>query len=117
MNAYMEMIYINKNGDARKTGIGAAMATDAETLIAFESNKSLAVKTGDFLLDYYDASGDLVDTIPITKESFKAITGERVESDEFYNQKDADYWNRTRKEWAGAQAVGIAYQSSKGSGE
>lgn len=104
MSAYMRMIYIDSDRNARHTGVGAAMATDAETRKAFEDARSLSVDfdRADFLLDLLDAAGDLVDTLAIRKEDFESITGEKVQSDAYYRQYDQQYWDKARREHAKA---------------
>jgi hypothetical protein len=98
MKSYMQMIYIDTDGDARHTGVGAAMQTDAATWAAFNALRPLSCQFDDaaFLLDYHDANGDLVDTLAIKREDFAAITGEQVMSDAYYRQKDGDYWAEAR---------------------
>ena len=94
----MQMIYIDSDGDARHTGVGAAMQTDAATWAAFNAVRPLSCQFEDaaFLLDYHDGSGDLVDTLAIRREDFAPITGEEAMSDAYYRQKDREYWAKAR---------------------
>lgn len=92
---YMEMIYIDSDGDARVTNVGAAMANARETRKAF---KDLKARYGEgdfssaaFLCDLHTANGDIEDTIAIRREDFTAITGEPVLSDAEYRKIDNDY--------------------------
>lgn len=102
MRSRMEMHFIDSHGQARKTGVGAVMDTDAETYAAFLSAKRLDVdgQKADFLLDYYNRRGDLSDTIGITCASFERITGRPVLSEAEYLKIDADFW-RDMRETAG----------------
>jgi hypothetical protein len=94
--SYMQMIYIDSDRNARHTGVGAAMETDAATWAAFNAlrPRSCDINDAAFLLDYHDANGDLVDTLAIRREDFAAITGEKALSDAYYRQKDNEYWAR-----------------------
>lgn len=100
MSSYMQMIYIDSDGDARQTGVGAAMETNAATRKAFNALRPLAAPFDQaaFLCDYHDRNGDLVDTIAIRRDDFTRITGEPVKSDAEYRRIDADYWREARKE-------------------
>lgn len=102
MMSHMTMIYIDGNGDACQTGVGAAMETNAETWAAFNRHRAAEVPKGHarFLLDYYNAKGDLVDTIRLDATAFEAITGEKVKTDAEYQQIDDDYWAPTREKLA-----------------
>ena len=91
------MIYIDTDGNARKTGCGAAMDSNSETLAAFNSYRHLNVGNPVFLLDYYNAKGNLSDTIGIASGDFPRITGEAVKSDEHYKKVDADFWRDARE--------------------
>jgi hypothetical protein len=98
MSSYMQMIYIDSKGDARHTGVGAAMETNAATRRAFNAPRPLAAPFDQaaFLCDYHDRKGDLVDTIAIRREDFTRITGEPVKSDAEYRRIDAEYWREAR---------------------
>jgi hypothetical protein len=102
--AYMQMIYIDTDGDARHTNVGVAMNSNSETRHAFEALRPLSVDfaMADFLLDLHDANGDLVDTLAIRKEDFPIITGEVVKSDADYRRIDRQYWVRARRQHARA---------------
>lgn len=105
MMSYMQMIYIDDDGDARQTKVGAAMATNALTWAAFNSYRQLEVPSSNarFLLDYYNAKGDLGDTILLDAARYEAITGEKVKTDAEYRAIDAAYWAAAREERAAAQ--------------
>ena len=94
MRRYMEMIFIDAEGNARKTGVGAEFESDRATTEAFESVRASAsdIKTAPFLLDLHEDNGDLIDTIPISAETFAAVTGEPVLSDAEYIAVDEQYW-------------------------
>jgi hypothetical protein len=103
-SAYMQMIYIDADGNARHTGVGAAMNSDADTRRAFEALRRLSVDFDEaaFLLDLHEANGDLVDTLAIRKKDFPAITGEAVKSDVDYRRIDQQYWAKAQREHAKA---------------
>lgn len=96
--SYMYMIYIDSDGDARQTNVGAAMDTNAETWAAFNSYRRLDVPSEKavFLLDYHNAKGDLCETIRIDALAFESLTGEKVKTDAEYRQIDDDYWSDAR---------------------
>jgi hypothetical protein len=107
MMSYMTMIYIDDDGDARQTGAGAAMETNAETWAAFNRHRAAGVPKGSarFLLDYYNAKGDLVDTILLDAAAFEAITGEKVKTDLEYRKIDEKYWSDARASYAAKRAA------------
>lgn len=94
MTSRMEMIYIDSDGHARQTGIGAIFDSNADTFAAFRSAKphDVGPERAEFLLDYYNRKGDLTDTIGITRAVFERITGEQAKSDAEYRAIDAAYW-------------------------
>lgn len=94
----MEMIFIDTDGQARKTGIGAIMDTPLETWLAFLSAKSLEVSAerAQFIIDYYNRAGELSDSIRIDAAGFRQITGEDPKSDAEYRQIDRDFWRDVR---------------------
>jgi sugar/nucleoside kinase (ribokinase family) len=98
MTSYMQMIYIDTDGNARHTGVAAAMETNAATRKAFNSHRPFGVPFAQaaFLCDYYDRRGDLVDTIAIRREDFTRITGEPVKSNAQYRRIDAEFWREAR---------------------
>lgn len=86
----MEMIYIDSDRQARKTGCGAIMDTPEQTWAAFRSVRrhEVPIEEADFLLDYYNRRGDLSDTIAISGRTFTKITGHRVLSEAEYRAID-----------------------------
>lgn len=107
MMSYMTMIYIDDDGNARQTGVGAAMDTNAETLAAFNRHRAAEVPKGSarFLLDYHNAKGDLTDTIRLDANAFEAITGETVKTDAEYRQIDEKYWRDAREAYDAKRAA------------
>lgn len=105
-NSYMQMIFIDSDDQALHTNVGAAQETDAQTWATFRSYRRLGVsfKEAAFLLDYYNRKGDLADTIALSKESFRAITGERVRTEAEYRKIDDEYWDKARSEYAATSA-------------
>lgn len=99
MASFMEMIFIDSDGDARQTDMRRALETDAGTWAAFRRYKrySVDLKEAMFLLDYYNRSGDLADTIAIDAAGFTAITGHHPKDDSAYRQIDRDFWKEVRK--------------------
>ena len=98
MQSRMEMIYIDSDGHARQTGVGAIFDSNAETFAAFRSAKprDIGSERAEFLLDYYNRRGDLSDTIGITRVDFERISGMRALSDAEYRAIDAAHWNTAR---------------------
>lgn len=96
--SYMELIYIDIEGDARQTGLRRALDTDAATWAEFRSYRrhSVDIKQARFLLDYHNRKGDLGDTIAIDRDGFKAITGHAPKGDADYRKIDADFWNEVQ---------------------
>lgn len=97
MNSRMEMIFIDSDGQARKTGVGAVMDTPEETWRDFRSRKHLDVgfENADFILDYYNRDGDLSDSIGIKRQDFERITGEKALSESEYREIDRAYWEKS----------------------
>lgn len=102
--SYMQMIYIDDSDNARHTGVGAAFKTNAECWAQFQMCREFEVPKGrcKFLLDYYNAKGDLADTILLDAAGFAHIANETVKTDAEYRQIDADYWVKARTEYAAA---------------
>lgn len=105
--AEMEMIFIASDGNALKTGVGAAGATNAETWAMFRNARRAAVPQlrAQFLLDYYSAKGDLVDTIFLDASGYRLITGERVKTEAQYRKIDAAYWAKVTKNYRKQKAA------------
>ena len=91
--ARMDIIDV-RSGDARKTGVGAIFETDEVTLAAFNSAKRLEVprERADFLIDYRDDQGDIVDTIPITADGYRQVVGEEPRVPAYNEAYDRAYW-------------------------
>lgn len=94
MQSYMEMIYIDAEDQARHTNIGRSAESNAATWAEFNGYRYLAVdiKTAKFLLDYYNAKGDLAGTVAVDADGFSAITGQAPKSEAEYVKIDEDYW-------------------------
>ena len=94
MGRYMTSLYLGTGNDGYHTGIGAEFETDAETTEAFESAKALDtdIKTAPFIIDLREANGDIVDSIAVSEEGYKSITGEPVLSEAEYIEIDREYW-------------------------
>lgn len=107
--SYMMMIYIDNDDNARQTGVGAAMKTNALTWAAFKSYRWLEVPKdrAKFLLDYHNAKGDLADTILLDAAGFEAISNEKVKTDAAYRKIDAAYWAKARKEYDAAKRKAV----------
>ncbi|MDV7248906.1 hypothetical protein [Xanthomonas hortorum] len=99
MSSYMEMFYVDSTQQVRKTGLGVALESDAETKAAFETYRKhqVAWEGATFLLDYRDAEGDLTDTIALDAAGFKAITGEQPKSEEDYRRTDQQFWRNVKE--------------------
>lgn len=107
MMSYMQMIYIDSDDNARQTGLGAAMGTNALTWAAFNSYRHLEVpeSRARFLLDYYNAKGDLGDTILLDAAGFETISNEKIKTDAEYRTIDTDYWAAAREEYDAARKI------------
>ena len=83
---YMTMIFIDSNNHARLTDVGAEFESDAATVAAFESARSLdiGVEKADFILDLCADNDDIIDSIAVSAESYTEITGEPVLSEDEY---------------------------------
>lgn len=94
----IEIIYIASDDNARKTDMAHAGKSNAHTWATFKDFRRYAVdiKAARFLLDYYNAKGDLADTIPISTEGFTAITGQSPKSEAEYGEIDRRYWDAAR---------------------
>ena len=104
----MEMIFVDDQGRAYKTGIGAMGKTDDETLQLFGSAKALEDRgSGEgFLLDLLNDSGEVVDTIPLSSTGFEQITGEKAKSAAEYREFDKAFWAGVKAEVrAGSQLM------------
>lgn len=108
--AEMEMIFIASDGHALKTGVGAAGKTNAETWAMFRNAKRAEISKlrAQFLLDYYNAKGDLVDTILLDAAGYRLITGERVKTEAQYRKIDTAYWAKATKKYRAERANAAA---------
>lgn len=97
--SYMQMIFIDSDDLARHTNVGAAMDSNKATWAAFNSYRHLEVERDQatFLLDYYNAKGDLSDTIRLDATGFSAVTGEKPKTEAAYHRIDANYWCRAAR--------------------
>lgn len=98
MRSYIEILYIDSDGQARKTDMEHVGASNAETWEEFRSLRRYAVdsETGRFLLDYHNGKGDLADTICIDIGGFVAITGSQPKTDAAYRAIDLQYWRNAQ---------------------
>jgi|HubBroStandDraft_4_1064222.scaffolds.fasta_scaffold00019_81 hypothetical protein len=100
MSAYMKMIYIDSDQNARHTNMGLERDSFAEMKAEFEKCREHAVDqaSATFLLDLHNDAGDLEDTIPLDDRGFVAITGAKKLSDAVYRKIDDEYWSEARKQ-------------------
>ena len=106
MELYLEITYIDSDGQARKTPHGALGKNNAETREMFEANRPFETdsETCDFLLDLKDGDESIIiDTICLNFDRVEYLTGGCVKTEEEYKEYDATHW-------ANAQAV---YESLK----
>ena len=91
--AYLEILDV-RTGEACKTGLGAIFETNEQTKQSFDVAKSMEVKKGqeDFILDYYNANGDLDGTILLDSNGVKTLTGFDTGPAEYYKDYDKQYW-------------------------
>lgn len=98
MASFLEMIFIDSDGDARQTNMRLVRSTDAEAWAYFRSLRRYGVdiKRAQFLLDYHKTNGDLADTIALDAAGFTAITGQQPKTDAAYRKIDQDFWDEVR---------------------
>ena len=94
MGRYMEFVFLDSQGAARLTGVGAIFKNDAETTKAFESCRgdALDVEQARFILELHEDNGDLVDSVPVSIRSFSTISGESFQGEAHYVEYDQNYW-------------------------
>lgn len=99
MSLYLEFEYIDKDNAGRKTGVGCEGETDRETMKLFNNARKFSspIETCDFLLDLKKDDGDIIDTIGISKEVFRKISGTEPLSDEEYVELDTNFWQGIRR--------------------
>lgn len=97
--SYMEFIYIDSDGNARHTNQRAAFDTNAETLAVFNSYRPYKSAKGDypFILDYHNSKGDLGETLPMGAEIYEKITGEPMQAESVYIERDKQYWRDVKR--------------------
>ncbi len=98
----IEVTYIDSERNPWHTGRFLPTETDE----IFNSFRPLKSKKPRFLLDLW-ANGERIDTIGISKASFTRITGEKVESDDYYRKIDNDYWEEKRKHYEANKKAGM----------
>lgn len=96
--SFMEIIYIDTDDNARRTGLRRSAASNAATLAEFRKWRPFGVdiKQARFLLDYHNAKGDLSDTIALDEAIFRAVTGLEPGDDDHYRMIDARFWEDAR---------------------
>lgn len=94
MPSFMELIFIDSEDLAQKTGLTRSLDSDAETWAEFQSYRRFGVEIEEakFLLDYYNRKGDLADSIAIDANGFTEITGQAPKTDATYRKIDRDFW-------------------------
>jgi len=99
MPSYMEIIFIDSDGDARQTNMRLALDSDRETWAHFNKCRThgVGIKQATFLLDYHRGNNDLSDTIAIDNAGFTAITGRAPKTDAEYRQIDGEFWDAVQK--------------------
>ncbi len=99
MGRYMQFVFLDSQGAARLTGVGAIFKNDAETTRAFESCRSeaLDIRQARFILELHEDNGDLVDSIPVSIRSFSLISGEPFQGEAHYEEYDRNHWAAARK--------------------
>ena len=108
MARYMEMMFIDSRNNARLTGVGAEFKSDADTTKEFEQLRchDIGIDAGAFILDLCEESGEIVDSIAVSAESFSEITGENVLSEVEYIAYDERYWRDEKAAMQLAESVG-----------
>lgn len=101
-SGYVEIIYIDSNEDARKTGMGAVGATWEETRRCFNvaCSQQCDIESAEFLCDLHDTDGDIIETVGLTRSAVEWITGETAKSDDEYVAYDKNFWSTVQRERA-----------------
>ena len=96
----LELIFVDNQGRAYKTGVGAMGETEKETQQMFRSAKALEDRSAGegFLLDLLNESGEVVDTIPLSCAGFEKISGEKAKTAEEYREFDKAFWSGVKAE-------------------
>lgn len=92
----MEVTYIDDEGHARKTNVGAIFDSDRDTQQAFESVIPSQDEEGRFLLDLLGSDDNIIATVRISGETYARVTGEPVLTNEEYLEIDRKYWQEAR---------------------
>ena len=103
----MDFIFIDDEGNARNTRVGAMFETDAQTWENFKSWRFLESDGPEarFILDYYNSKGDLTDSIRMDARAFERITNEKALSNAEYVRLDKKYWEEARAKWRARKAA------------
>lgn len=100
--SYMQMIYIDSDGNGRQTNTTTALETNEKTWKLFLSYAQFETdKEGNrFVLDYYNSRDQLSQTICLDDSGFTAITGQQPKTDLEYREIDEAYWAEARASYA-----------------
>ena len=96
---HMNAIFVNEQGEGYQTGVSADFGSEKATKEAFYSLKPEATNSREapFIIDLWDCNGDLVESVGISAELYKRVTGEPVLSEEEYRKINSDYWAEAEK--------------------
>ncbi len=81
-----------RGGNSYATDLGAIGATAEETYKMFLEVKELESekKYWEFMVDYYDQEGDLIDSVGVLETTIEHLTSEKVRSNEYYKNYDQE---------------------------
>lgn len=93
---YIEIEYLGKpeNSNGRKTGEYYQSKSDALTRESFNAAKvvSVPLDVAFFIMDLKNSDNEIIETIGISKESYQALTGNIVYPEQYYVNKDNEFW-------------------------
>src|SRR5687767_7454562 len=89
---YIKIVDIR--GGGHLTGHGAAFDTWEETQTGFEKARKVECPKDDacFLADLHNEAGDLMDTVFLNEDGFRALLGEEPPTIEQSEAYDRNYW-------------------------
>ncbi len=98
MSHYVKLIDVRGDGEGFHTGKGVAGKRVAETRRLFEMARRYErpIENGAFLVDLH-IKWDLVDTIVIDEDGYRALMNEEPPTHEECQRYDAEYWQEALK--------------------
>ena len=100
MSAFIQVLYIDSEHEARATNIRLAHWNDAATQRSFEAARKWAVpvQQAKYVFDLHNRAGELVDSVSVDDEGFRAITGKEPLSETEYLRIDFAHRKHMRQQ-------------------